>query len=96
MKAYVMNGAPETSREAALSVVPLLSGMASRILTAIRARGTFGMTCDDVEVVLGMPHQTVSARFRDLFERGMIARTDKKRKTRSGRNAFVYIANSQR
>jgi len=51
---------------------------------------TFGATCDDVEVALGMKHQTASARIRELAQIGLIASRGV-RKTRSGRNATVWM-----
>lgn len=51
-----------------------------------------GLTCDDIEVLLGMSHQTTSARVRDLAIRGEIRDTGKRRNTRTGRKAIVWEA----
>lgn len=66
----------------------------SRILAAIKRKP---QTCDDLEVRLGMSHQTCSARISEMQRVycGMpacIKRSGKKRKTRSGRAANVMVA----
>lgn len=46
-------------------------------------------TCDEVEVALGMNHQTCSARFSELKAAGLIQPTVR-RKTRTGATAQVW------
>ena len=89
----------ETSVEAATSIKPHVNSLCSRVLRAVRGMPA-GLTCDEAERILGISHQTCSARFRDLascdppfiekliLEDGSYA----KRKTRTGRNAYVWIA----
>lgn len=50
-----------------------------------------GATCDEVEVVLGLRHQTASARIRDLVIAKRIFDTGRRRLTRSGRKARIYF-----
>lgn len=80
-----------TSDEAAASMQPHLSGLRRLVLGWIEAHRVVGATCDEAELSLGLSHQCCSARFNDLHRGGLIVRTDLKRKTRSGRNAFVYV-----
>lgn len=87
---YVRNS--ETSKAAAEAVRPALAFLEEKVLDAIKAAGGKGMTCDECERATGLPHQTASARYRGLEQRGLIRRTDDKRPTRSGRNAVVYQA----
>ena len=48
-------------------------------------------TCDELEVMLRWPHQTVSARLNDLHDKyHMIEDSGSKRATRSGRLAIVW------
>lgn len=47
-------------------------------------------TCDAVEVITGLSHQTVSARLRGLVLRGQIEDSGSKARTRSGRWAVVW------
>lgn len=47
-------------------------------------------TCDEVEVALGLRHQTASARVRELALMNKIVNSGKRRKTSSGRLAIVW------
>lgn len=49
-----------------------------------------GCTCDEVEQLLGLPHQTVSARIRELVQGGRVEYGDRYRPTRTGVLARVY------
>ena len=92
----------ETSKDAAQSIKPHVNRLCSEVLWCVR-NSQFGMTCDEAEQVLQLPHQTCSARFRDLSscEPPMLIKCQQpdgsylKRKTRSGRSAFVWIANQE-
>ena len=88
----------EPSRDAADSIKGQVPNLQLKILDCIRAMPG-GLTCDEAENILDIRHQTCSARFRELascqpplikklvLEDGTYA----KRKTRSGRGAFVFI-----
>jgi predicted transcriptional regulator len=56
----------------------------------IKASGRDGMTDDEIEVALGLRHQTASARRRELELMGRVFRVGT-RATRSGRQAGVYV-----
>ena len=77
----------DTSKEAYLSVIPLISDMKARILTAIRANPS---TDDGLEHLLNMKHQTLSARRRELVKDKLIEESGDYMKTRSGRKARVW------
>lgn len=81
----------ETSREAAEAITPA-SGSLRRHVLALFQTWPYGLTSDDVEVKLGLRHQTASARVRELVLLGFCRVTSQRRKTRSGRNAFVVVA----
>ena len=91
-----------TSRDAAESIKPQVNRLCSEVLRCIRMSPA-GLTCDEAEGILGMAHQTCSARFRDLaaseppsiIKATLPDGTSVKRKTRSGRSAFVWIANQE-
>jgi len=51
-----------------------------------------GTTCDRLEVLLGMSHQTASARINDLARAGRIVDSGRREKTRTGRNAICWKA----
>lgn len=92
----------ETSVQAASSIKPHVNRLGRQVLDCIAASPA-GMTCDEVEAITHLAHQTCSARFRDLatcqppaiskvlLEDG----TYLKRRTRSGRFAFVYVATGE-
>lgn len=83
-----------TSRAAAKSMEPHAPSIRSFVLAAIYLStftGRKGATCDEVEVEIEVPHQTVSARIRELFKAGRIKDSGRTRPTRSGRKAVVWI-----
>ena len=81
-----------TSMEAAASMGKAAGRMRAKILAHIACQGLLGATCDEVEQALGVTHQSCSARIWDLHRKGDLIRTTSKRPTRSGRNAYVYVA----
>jgi hypothetical protein len=81
------------SQAAARSVEHCAADMRAAVLSEIRSAGQ-GATCDEVEIATGMPHQTASARVVELRRAGLIRRTGERRPTRSGRNAWVYVAST--
>lgn len=85
----------ETSRAAAVSVKEAVPSMKQTVLDAIIFAGPPGATCDELERVLGMKHQTVSARIRGLFIDGRIEDKGYKRNTSSGRKAVAWVARPQ-
>lgn len=64
------------------------SHVARRILTVLKTKGA--ATCDEVEVITGMKHQTVSARMSELKRDGYIVPTGEHRLTRGKCSAGVY------
>ena len=80
----------ETSREAAISVKEDALTLRGRVRDTIVPRA-HGATCDEVEVLTGLRHQTVSARVRELALTGEIVNLGERRLTRSGRGAVVWM-----
>ncbi len=66
-----------------------LAHLEKLVLSQIRGAGARGMTCDEVEIATGLPHQTASARVNRLMTLGVIV-PGEKRKTRSGRLAVAW------
>lgn len=64
----------------------------TKILAALRAAGSEGMTCDELEQALGVKHQSVSARLSELRDAGLTAKSNTYRKTSSGRTGMVWLA----
>lgn len=65
--------------------------MRLRIFQLIRARGTVGATCDELEALLGFSHQTCSARCSELKRDGWVKPNGTRRRTRSGATAKVLV-----
>lgn len=91
-----MKGVPyvvgsETSQAAAEAKLATAKTDQLRVYWFIVARGERGATDDELEANLGLLHQNASARRRSLERDGYLLRTERKRKTRHGRAAFVYV-----
>jgi hypothetical protein len=89
----------ETSFQAAESLQPSLGKLEGMVLAYIELScGASGATDDQIEEALNLKHQTASARRRELELKGLVVKkyNEKKvrikRKTRSGRNAGVYVS----
>ena len=82
----------DTSIEAFVEIQPSVNRLCALILDAIK-QSSDGLTCEQVELQLGMKHQTTSARINELanmtppliFKKG-------KRPNVSGRNAAVWFS----
>ena len=79
----------DTSQEAAESIAKDTNRLRALVLEEIRDAG--GLTCDEIEARLEMRHQTCSARVHELMAAGRIRDSGMRRKTRSGRNAVVWV-----
>jgi len=80
----------DTSREAAESMKPVAGDLRERVYRRIKESDTDGITCDALEVALGLSHQTCSARVNELRNAGRIVDSGLRKRTRSGRKAVVY------
>lgn len=60
------------------------------IYEQICLNGTHGATCDEIEVKLGIRHQTASCFISVLKDKGMIVASGQTRPARSGRNVTVW------
>lgn len=95
------NRGSDTSREAAEAIEPHVQRLERIVLAAVRATGAKGATCDEVEAETGLSHQTASARVNALKREGrpggaVLFATGRKRRTRSGRQAEVYVVEAHR
>ena len=62
----------------------------ARVLAYVQ-RARDGMTCDEFIAATGVPHQSASPAFTTLEQRGLLLRTSRKRATRTGAMAAVYV-----
>ncbi len=58
----------------------------------VKASGTFGLTLDELSILLDRPVNRISGRFTELRKRGEIVATDATRLTRTNTPARVYVA----
>lgn len=79
----------DTSREAAESIDA--NTLRERVHRYIREQGPFGATDDEVQYELDMNPSTQRPRRIELVQQGRVRDSGRKRKTRSGRNATVWV-----
>lgn len=82
----------ETSRAAAASIEPATGTKRAAVQAFILGRGDTGATNEEVAEGLGFLLQTVCARCRELQGSGAVRDSGKRRVTRSGRDAVVWVA----
>jgi hypothetical protein len=82
----------DTSEEAAKLIEPTSGSLRGKILEHTRRMAAFGVTDDEVEMWSGLRHQTASARRRELVQAGLLRDSGRRRPTRSGRMATVWVA----
>jgi len=80
----------DTSYAAAVEIEEHVYSLRRRILKEMLGAGA-GLTCDEIEVLLRMRHQTASARIRELVLLNKLQDSGHRRETRSGRQARVYV-----
>ena len=88
----------DTSYEAAKSLRSDLSALRQRVLSTVQAAPQ-GITCERLEAITGLKHQTASARLKELQDLGQVEwridpRTGKHHRAinASGRSAKLYYA----
>ena len=81
-----------TSQAAADSIEPTRGTLQHDIHGYIRKMKRYGTTADQIEDKLGISLNTVRPRLRELEEMGLIAKTERTRPTRSGRQAKLYVS----
>lgn len=81
----------DTSKAAAQSQVDKVGGDEAVVLARVTLSGDFGVTDDELEVVLDMSHQTASARRNGLVRKGLVCDSGRRRLTRSKRMATVWV-----
>lgn len=81
----------DTSYAAAEGIRDSAEALRRKIFDEIKRRGYLGLTCDEAEVLFTMRHQTASARIRELVLKNLAFDSERRRVTRSGRFAIVWI-----
>jgi hypothetical protein len=73
------------------SIIGDKARMRAVVVRAVQEAGSAGRTSDEIEVLTGMPHQTVSARLTEAKALGEVVTNGQRRPTRSGRSAAVLV-----
>jgi hypothetical protein len=81
-----------TSREAADAIKPDASELRRRVLAYLRGRGEDGATDEEMQTGIPMVPNTQRPRRVELVEMGSVVDSGRKRRTRSGRNAVVWVS----
>lgn len=85
----------KTSKAAAVSQLPVKAAVdEARVAAYIYGCGLTGSTDDEIEVSLGMIHQTASARRNGLARKNLVVNSGRTRPTRTGCHATVWISTS--
>lgn len=85
------HGGDGESSEAHASIIGAKQRQWSRILDYVRSRGMDGATLEEIAIGLEMRMQSASARRSELLASGQLKKTDRVRKTTSGRAARVVV-----
>lgn len=85
------NGTP-TSNAAAERIEPTAGTLRRSILDYLRECGAQGATDEQIQFALNMSANTERPRRQELEALGWVVRTNRTRKTRSNRDALVFVA----
>jgi len=77
--------------KAADEITSVSGRLRAMVFGVVLASGETGVTCDEVEVIADLRHQTASARLKELKDKGLVEDSGRRRKTRSGRGAAVHV-----
>jgi hypothetical protein len=80
-----------TSEDAFESMKPYIPAIKVKIYDEVKGAGVIGLTCDQVEVRLGLLHQTASAIITTMKRERLLDYKGERRPTRTGRGAEVYV-----
>jgi hypothetical protein len=85
-------GAAETGREAAEAIAPKLGRLQRLVLDALKARGAYGLTPEELAAQREMDRVSVQPRFSELKAKGLIVDSGKRRSNPSSRKrAVVWV-----
>ena len=92
----VRRDAPATSSAAALAAEPVSGRTRQRVYACIRAAGAQGRTDQEIQTLLGMGESTERPRRGELVDSVHVEDSKRRRPTRSGYNAIVWVATGGR
>jgi|694.fasta_scaffold26222_2 hypothetical protein len=85
-------GPQETSQDAARRALGRTGSQRRAIYEEIRSRGTDGLTCDEICVILQLLVQSATPAINTLARDGWLEDSGRRRNTRSGNAAIVWVA----
>jgi hypothetical protein len=80
-----------TSVAAAFAALPNINAQHRQVYAYLHQQGPQGATDDELELALGLSHQGVSARRRELVLKGLVKDSGRQRKTSRNRMAKVWV-----
>ena len=87
----VHTGSHENSRTAAERHRPRAGTLRLQVMDHIAAKGAHGATSEEAQIAFDETHQTMSATVSGLAKDGWLIDSDRKRPTRKGNPATVYV-----
>jgi hypothetical protein len=88
---YQRHGQSVTSRVAAVEAVPLTGTKRQAVFEFIRECGDYGATDEEIQTALNMNPSTQRPRRVELCDQWRIVESGRTRRTRSGRQAVVWV-----
>jgi hypothetical protein len=85
----------ETSKDAARDIESSASTLRAKVYQFLSASGGYGATDEELQIALEMNPSTQRPRRVELVEKGLVRDSGKVRKTRSNRNAVVWVVIAQ-
>jgi hypothetical protein len=86
------HNAPEgTSTVAAARIAGRAGSLRAKIYDFLKARGEHGATDQEIQTALQLSSNTENPRRGELVKKGLVVASDRKRKTRSGCPAIVWV-----
>lgn len=82
----------ETSADAAKAIEPNVETLRGMVYADIKRAGKVGLTCYEIVTRRNMLHQTISPRITELSGKGWLRDSGKRRRTKTGREAIVWVA----
>lgn len=86
-------GSAATSREAAEAIAPKLGHLQNMVLAAVKSRGAYGLTPEELAGSRDIDRVSVQPRFSELKAKGLIVDSGRRRQNPSSRKrAVVWVA----
>lgn len=81
-----------TSKAAAVQIEPKANTLRAKVYDLIKVSSEYGATDEELQDILCMEGSTERPRRKELCEQGKVKDSGKTRKTKSGRQAVIWVA----